>query len=63
MLAKVYKMQSISSKTEVKTNRFVSLLDSEKFDILLEKVVQAMFSVIVIVGIPYLLYIVAKGLF
>ncbi len=63
MLAKVYKIEAISSKTEAKTNRFVSILDSEKFDILFEKALQAMFSVIVIVGIPYFLYIVAKGLF
>lgn len=63
MVTKGYKIQAIASKSEVKTNRFVSMLDSEKFDILLEKVLQSMFSVIIIVGIPYLLYIIAKGLF
>jgi hypothetical protein len=63
MLAKVYKINVGNSKSVKDTNRFVSMLDSQKFDILLEKVVQSMFSVIVIVGLPYLLYILTKGLF
>jgi hypothetical protein len=55
-MGKVWAKNVLFSKVEMILQRFITFIDSNTFDLYLEKVTKIMFQILIFAGIPYILY-------
>jgi hypothetical protein len=55
-MGKVWAKNVLFSKVEMILQRFITFIDSNTFDLYLEKVTKIMFQILTFAGIPYILY-------
>ncbi|MDF0725669.1 hypothetical protein PY093_02935 [Cytobacillus sp. S13-E01] len=60
MINKAYTVKISNNKNNNENNGLINILDSEKFDSLLEKFISGMFWVILVVGVPYFIYFLSQ---